>query len=114
MLIVRNFRDLPMDSVMTPLRIEGLNLPEKGSKSQFTDAAITGGRAERFACGVALYMGDRRGLDGMVQVRRDLGALLPLPTDSRLRHFAMDAFEFIRCVALLDDVRAVFRRIAAR
>ena len=59
-------------------------------------------------------MGDRRGLDDMVQVRRDLGKLLPLPADLRPRHFAMmDAFGFVCCVAQLVDVRADFRRSAA-
>ena len=43
----------------------------------------------------ALYMGDRRGLDGMVQVRRGQGSLLPLPTMLRRWHIARDAFELV-------------------
>ena len=50
----------------------------------------------------------------MVQVRRDLGAPLSLPADPRLRHFAMDAFEFVYCVVRLADVRGNFRRNATR
>jgi hypothetical protein len=77
------------------------------------DAAITGGRAERFARGVALYMGDRRRQDVMVRVRRDLVALLPLPAELRPRHFAMDSFEMTCCIARLANQWAAFRRFAA-
>jgi hypothetical protein len=77
------------------------------------DAAITGGRAERFARGVALYMGDRRRQDVMVQVRRDLVALLPLPAEPRLWHFATDAIEMV-CALRLANQCADFRRFAAR
>jgi hypothetical protein len=47
--IVRIFRSVPMDSVIRPLRIEGLDLPAQGQQSKFMDAALSGDRAERFA-----------------------------------------------------------------
>jgi hypothetical protein len=50
----------------------------------------------------------------MVQVRRDLGALLPLAADLPPRHFAMDAFEFANCAAELSALRADFSRLALR
>jgi hypothetical protein len=58
-------------------------------------------------------MGDRRGLDDMVQVRRDQGACRALPADPRLLHFPIDAFELIHFVARPRDRRATFCRVAA-
>jgi hypothetical protein len=54
----------------------------------------------------------------MVQVRRDLGALLPLPVEPRPQleprpqRFAMDAFKMI-CALRFANQRADFRRCAA-
>jgi hypothetical protein len=49
----------------------------------------------------------------MVQVRRDLDALLLLPVELRPRHFSMDAFEMI-CALRFASQRADYRRGAAR
>ena len=48
-----------MDSILWPLRIEGLNLPGKGSIHKYTDAAPRGGHAKVIAWGASALIHDQ-------------------------------------------------------
>ena len=53
------FPVVPMDSISRPLRIEGLNLPGKGSIHKSMDAAPRGGHAKVIAWGASALIHDQ-------------------------------------------------------
>jgi hypothetical protein len=68
--IVRIFFHVPMDSIVSPLRIERLNLP-KGQQIQVSmDAAPWEAARNEYAWGVSALPRGSQGLDKAVQLRR--------------------------------------------